>query len=149
MIQYEVIRRIPSPKLIKSFIEIETKCFDKSIHSEESFKYEFDTKNNFISILAKEGSNYVAMKVGYERKPGQFYSWLGGVDPSYRGKGIARELMNIQHRILKEEGYKSVRTNTGNEFKSMLVLNLKMGFDITGMYLNSRNQLRISLEKML
>ena len=61
-----------------------------------------------------------------------FYSWIGGVVPEARGLGIASRLMDQQHAIARDDGFKYVRTETENRFKPMLILNLKCGFDVVG-----------------
>ena len=46
-------------------------------------------------------------------------------------------------------GFKKVRTKTKNKFKSMLLLNIKTGFDIVDTYMGADDELRIILEKDL
>lgn len=60
--------------------------------------------------LAYEGNALVGCKLGYERQPGHYYSWLGGVHPDFRGRGIAAELMRRQHAWCAAQGYRRVRT---------------------------------------
>jgi GNAT superfamily N-acetyltransferase len=89
-------------------------------------------------------------KVGYEMTAQIFFSYLGGVRPEYRGQGIASRLMAEQHRTAREWGYSIVRTHTHNEFRSMLLLNIKSGFDVTGVnYKSGARDLSIILEKTL
>lgn len=90
----------------------------------------------------------VGYKFGYEDRPGRFYSWLGGVHPAYRRRGLGRALMEHQHALLTRAGYRTLRTITLNRHRGMLMLNLASGFDIVGT-LWSRGELRIVLEKSL
>jgi predicted GNAT superfamily acetyltransferase len=87
--------------------------------------------------------------MGYRIEPQKFYSWIGGVDADYRERGIAAELMRRQHDRCRRSGYKTIQTKTLNRFRSMLVLNIKNGFDITAVYLDERGELKIVLEKRL
>ncbi|MET4106954.1 GNAT family N-acetyltransferase [Hymenobacter sp. UYP22] len=98
--------------------------------------------------LAYEDDQLVGCKLGYERKPGHYYSWLGGVHPGFRGRGIAAELMRQQHAWCAAQGYHRVRTHTYNRWRAMLLLNLRHGFDIIGTVQSSRG-LTIVLEKEL
>ena len=98
--------------------------------------------------LAFVGEELVGCKLGYERKPGHYYSWLGGVHPDYRGQGIAAELMRRQHAWCREQGYQRIRTQTYNRWRAMLLLNLRHGFDIIGT-VQGRHGLTIVLEKEL
>lgn len=90
----------------------------------------------------------VGYKFGYEDRPGRFYSWLGGVHPAYRRRGLGRALMERQHALVARSGYRTIRTITLNRHRAMLLLNLVSGFDIVGT-LWSRGELRIVLEKPL
>lgn len=145
--KYEVIEGTPSTEILKEIARLEEACFDLRKYDEKRLRYELDSQNNVLTILASNENEYVGYKIGYERRSAQFYSWQGGVHPSYRGQGIARELMKEQHKALKDKGYTRVRTQTGNEFKSMLLLNIKSGFDIIGTFLNRKGSIRIMLEK--
>ncbi|WP_188558847.1 GNAT family N-acetyltransferase [Hymenobacter glacieicola] len=98
--------------------------------------------------LAWADAQLVACKLGYERKPGHYYSWLGGVHPDFRRRGLAQELMRQQHAWGQQQGYRSIRTQTLNRWRSMLVLNLRMGFDIVGTVQGERG-LTLVLEKSI
>jgi GNAT superfamily N-acetyltransferase len=96
--------------------------------------------------LAYEGKQLIGCKLGYERQPGHYYSWLGGVLPEYRGRGVAAELLRQQHAWCREQGYRRIRTHTYNRWRAMLLLNLRHGFDIIGTMQGPRG-LTIVLEK--
>lgn len=97
--------------------------------------------------LADDGQ-LIGCKLGYERQPGHYYSWLGGVYTDFRGQGIAAELMRRQHAWCQAQGYRRIRTHTYNCWRSMLILNLRHGFDIIGTAQGPRG-LTIVLEKVL
>jgi GNAT superfamily N-acetyltransferase len=82
--------------------------------------------------LAEAAGQLVGCKLGYERKPGHYYSWLGGVEPAFRGQGTAAELMRQQHAWCQQQGCQRIRTQTYNQWRAMLLLNLRSGFDIVG-----------------
>jgi GNAT superfamily N-acetyltransferase len=98
--------------------------------------------------LALVDGQVVGCKLGYERKPGHYYSWLGGVHPDFRSQGIAHELMSRQHAWCQQQGYRRIRTQTYNRWRAMLLLNLRAGFDIVGTVQSARG-LVIVLEKEL
>ncbi|MCB0365476.1 MAG: GNAT family N-acetyltransferase [Bdellovibrionaceae bacterium] len=110
---------------------------------------EIRTKHRPSLFVALAGEQVVGFKLGYERKPGHYYSWMGGVDPDYRGKGIARALMEFQHSWLKSEGYKGLRTQTKNQWQEMIILNLKSGFQIIGTFTDDEGETKIIMEKAL
>jgi GNAT superfamily N-acetyltransferase len=74
----------------------------------------------------------VGFKIGYATARRKYYSWLGGVHPAFRGRGIASELMLRQHRWLAERGYSTVETAANQENHAMAQLNLRHGFSICG-----------------
>lgn len=108
-----------------------------------------NSKSKIIFTLALENEEVIGYKIGYELGQDVFYSWLGGVDENYRNKGVASKLMNKQHQYLKERGYKMIQTKTKNKWRSMLVLNIKNGFDVIGTYTDREGEPKIILEKKL
>ncbi|WP_375162169.1 GNAT family N-acetyltransferase [Fictibacillus sp. WQ 8-8] len=106
-------------------------------------------KKNLSILAVSRNGELAGFKMGYEQKNGQYYSWLGGIKAEYRKQGLASEVMKRQHEWLKREGYHSVQTKTKNKWRSMLILNIKCGFDIIGTYTDSKGELKIILEKKL
>ena len=104
-------------------------------------------KHGLLVIVANDGHKIVGYKIGYEIDKYKFYSWLGGVDPMYRGKGIASALMDIQHKYIKNKGYKVVQTKSMNKWRGMLILNIKMGFNVINTYIDKNGTHKIILEK--
>lgn len=88
--------------------------------------------------------------ISFEISSRIFYSWIGGVLPEYRGKGIAKALIKKQHALIPALGHKCVRTFTENKYREMLILNIKSGFDVIGVYKSDHDEKQtIMLEKML
>jgi GNAT superfamily N-acetyltransferase len=84
-----------------------------------------------LVLTAHDGNNAAGFKIGYERE-GTFYSWLGGVLPEYRRKGVATLLADAQEKWAGEQGYTSIWMKTRNRFPAMLIMALGRGFRITG-----------------
>ena len=83
-------------------------------------------------LTAYDDHNPIAFKIGYQRHPdGSFYSWMGGVLPNYRRKGIANNLADHQETWAKKNGYNSIRMQTREKHKAMLALAINRGFQIT------------------
>ena len=102
-----------------------------------------------LLLVARSDGRAVGYKLGYARELDVFYSWLGGVHPDFRQQGIARELLERQHRWCAARGFRLVLTETRTPFKSMLVLNLKQGFDVVGTSVDADGQLSVLLGKTL
>ena len=109
----------------------------------------FDNRRKFHLLLARIDGQPAGFKLGYERNPREFYSWLGGVAPAFRGIGLAGELMRRQHEWCRAQGHARVQTKTQNRFRDMLLLNLRHGFDVTGTQASDEGGMKIVLEKNL
>lgn len=110
---------------------------------------ELSARSKFLILVALTHGRVVGYKIGYQDRKTRFYSWLGGVNPEYRGQGIASELMVRQHAWCKNQGYSVIRTQTKNTWRSMLILNLRHGFDVIGTYTDKNGEPKIILEKHL
>lgn len=118
--------------------------------SKEDFRDELSARKNLSLAIAFDAETPCGYKLGYEYSREIFFSLSGGVVPLYRRKGIATALMLRQHEELKKMGYSFVRTHTKNKYKDMLILNIKNGFEVTGVYKSLREKLPgIILEKEL
>lgn len=84
-----------------------------------------------LILVARSGSRPVGFKIGYERD-GSFYSWLGGVVPAHRRRGIARRLAEAQEEWARAQGYDHINFKTRNQHRAMLIFALNNGFQIVG-----------------
>lgn len=144
-IDYEVYSCIPEKGILEGILDVHRVIFDPT----DGFIEKLQNKPQLLFSVAFKGSKVIGYKIGYELTTEKFYSWLGGVHPDYRHLGVASMLMKIQHRYLKDSGYKTVQTKTLNKWRNMLILNIKCGFDITGTYTDRHGKLKIVLEKEL
>lgn len=139
-----------SEEVLNDIEVLENSIFDEP-YSIDSIKKSLERKFSPVILIAYIDNNTpCGYKIGHEMSEGLFYSWIGGVNPLYRKKGIASLLMDKQHEVIKKMGFKTVRTGSENKFKNMLILNLKKGFDIIGTYYSVDNlDLNIMFEKKL
>ncbi|MFD2569181.1 GNAT family N-acetyltransferase [Spirosoma soli] len=148
-IRYEFHNGLPSEPLITSMVDLLQTVFNNRGREETVAELSYQLARTAIpTFLAIDDQTVVGCKLGYERQPGQFYSWLGCVSPSHRGQGIAAELMRQQHDWCRQQGYMTIRTQTYNQWRNMLILNLRFGFNIVGA-LQGKHGLMIVLEKDL
>lgn len=103
---------------------------------------------DFTCFGEADGARLIGFKAGYALKAGHYYSWLGGVDPDYLRRGIARRLMAAQHEWLREAGYTAVETDAVQSNVAMGTLNLASGFRVVGRRAKSHG-LAIIYEKLL
>ena len=88
-----------------------------------------------LALVAEKEGELLGFKVGYQSdKPDTFYSWMGGVRPEFRGKGIATSLAEEQERWAKEQGFTSVFFKTRNRFPGMIQFGVKRGFKIVDLH---------------
>lgn len=147
MIEYTEIETAPEEEALSEIIEFSRRIFGNA--EPEKFAKRIGEAENLLIILARNGSEIVGFKIGYEIEPKVFYSWVGGVSKDFRNRGIAAELMKRQHLWCRRKGFERVRTHTKNEFKPMLILNIRHNFDIVNVYRDKRDELKIVLEKDL
>lgn len=122
-------------------------CFGRQ--PDANFSTRLNGKPQLIAMLAEVEGEPVAFKIGYEKYPGIFFSWLGGVLPSNRRSGIARQLLQKQHDWCVSRGYDEIQTETFGDVPEMLILNLAEGFQVFGTYLSSDGRIRVQLRKTL
>lgn len=113
------------------------------------FYSKFKNHTRFHLVTAFVDGKAVGFKMGYEHDKYEFYSWLGGVVPEFRGLGIASDLMTAQHNWCRQQGYRKVQTKTQNRFREMFILNLKHGFNVIGCHESDEGGFKIVLEKKL
>jgi ribosomal protein S18 acetylase RimI-like enzyme len=86
---------------------------------------------------ALTSGNLVGFKAVYAVTENRYYSWLGGVHPDFLRRGIATLLMQEQHEWLRQSAYDVEETHVRQDNSAMIALNLKYGFDITGMFMKA------------
>jgi len=91
----------------------------------------------------------LGFKLGYRRGPALLYSWLGGVIPGARGQGLAARLMQAQHDWATAKGYAAVETRTRASNSAMIIVNLKAGFQITGVEAGDAGHMMVILRRTL
>lgn len=107
-------------------------------------------KQKYLSLIYLIDERPVAFKLGYAMNDTDFYSWLGGVEPNYRSQGIAKQLMLKQEAWVKNEGYKTLRVKSMNEFPAMMCMLISSGYQIDDVSNKESNQpLKIHFHKHL
>lgn len=137
-----------SPELCAEVSALYEVCFKKTLSQKKLDAIQAMHKSVLL-VVCREKSRLLGFKLGYGKDGDTFYSWLGCVHPDFRGLGIAGELMTLQHKECSEDGYKKIETRTRSEFSSMLRLNLKNEFKITGTLFDESGKIKIIMEKTL
>ena len=113
------------------------------------YKKRITGKNNLL-LLAEVNGKPAGFKAAYEWDPDTFYSWMGGVLPEYRNKGIAKALSAEQEKRIRIMGYSKIRIKTRNRHKAMIQLLVKEGFFIVDLEKKGAvNDFRVIFEKKL
>lgn len=105
--------------------------------------------SNYLLLVCEQDGIAVAYKLGYWTGAQHFYSWLGGVHPDYRQQGIAKALLLEQEVQVRKMGAKEIRVKSMNQYKSMLLLLISQGYEITGAEPNSQGNIKIHFSKKL
>lgn len=84
-----------------------------------------------LVLLACHGEDPVGFKAGYDRfHDGSWYSWMGGVLTSWRGRGVAQRLLEVQEAWVAEQGYEILYVKTRNRHKRMLAFLARNEYDV-------------------
>ena len=145
MLNFKQFLEIPEHEIIDGILELHESIFKDS----KTLVGKIKSKQKVLINVALDQSTVVGYKIGYELDPHKYYSWYGAVHEKYRGKGIASRLLEQQHRFLVESGYEIVQTKTRNNWRGMLILNIKNGFDVLETFTDDEGIHRIVLEKKL
>lgn len=104
---------------------------------------------DFLLLIAEYEGEPAGFLVGHSTDD-FFYSWLAGVVPKYRRKGIMDRLFKFQEQWCRENNFKHIRLKTRNKYKSMLHFAISWGFHIV--HYDCNNDIafeRIIMEKKL
>ncbi len=116
--------------------------------TEEKIRQKFQAHPNQLLLTARIEGQVVGFKWGYALDPKTFYSWLGGVDPQWRDLGLAQEMIDHQEKWCRDQGFEKIQTKGMNQWPEMISLNLKNGYQITGIQ-GSGDKLKILMEKRI
>ena len=102
-----------------------------------------------VILVATMEAETAGFKAGYVDGD-LFYSWIGGVHPAHRRKGVATLLADEQESRVREMGLKRIRFKTRDRFRAMMSFAQKRGFQIQGTTQSERDGgSMILLEKKL
>jgi GNAT superfamily N-acetyltransferase len=98
----------------------------------ESFQRRYQGRHNILQMVARIDDKPVGFALGFELKPGVFFSWFYGVLPEHRRQGIASQLIDAVHGWARLNDYDSIRFECHNQHRPMLHLGIALGYDIVG-----------------
>lgn len=101
-------------------------------YTAEEYRKRLSGSTHLILVAVVNGSN-AGFKVGYDRySDGSFYSWMGGLLPQHRGKGIYQQLTFAMERWAAENGYSTILLKTRNRLLPMIRFCLSAGYHVSG-----------------
>lgn len=126
-----------SPVFLSEFIETAKRVFGHDADSDwfGSLKWRLENMPDATVFTATKEARLAGFKAGYAIAEDRYYSWLGGVDPDFRGRGIAKELMSRQHQWLSESRFRLLETHVEQGNERMIQLNLDGGLSVVGLFL--------------
>lgn len=147
-IVYQILDPLESgAPLFQSVLELDGKIF--GVDHASGLGTEISRKCCPTLFVATSKDKVIGYKLGYERKPNHYYSWLGGVSADHQRRGIATMLMKMQHDWCRANDYVAIRTQTKNKWRNMILLNIKSGYHIIGSFTDDVGEPKIMLEKSL
>ena len=107
------------------------------------------TANDGMLVVAEVNGRLAGLKLGYASSKSTFYSWLGGVAPAFRGRGIARELIRFQEELVLARGYLRIRAKSTERFSAMLGLLESEGYVLIAKEREADEDEKLVFEKIL
>lgn len=144
---FQTLYAWPGNATPRELLELHQLIFDTPDVTEVALAERFQAQKNGLVLLAWQSQKLIGYKIGYERKAGHYYSWIGGVHPDWRQQGIAGQMMQMQHQWCQEQAYQAIRTHTKNKWREMIILNLRHGYDIIGTLTDEVGEPKLILEK--
>ena len=96
----------------------------------ENFK-EREKKNPILIFVYEEKNELIGYSLVIDEvKEKNYYAWYGGVKGTYQGKKITPMFFDYLINLARKNNYNSVSVATHNNKPHMLILAIKMGFDI-------------------
>ena len=121
-----IIREIQD---INDIIPLHLKIFGKDFPVASYYKK--CITNKLYIFIYEECSNLIGYSIIVDQnKEKNMYAWYGGVLPNYQGKGITKIFFEYLIEFAISKNYLSVTLASSNIRPHMLVLAIKMGFDI-------------------
>lgn len=84
----------------------------------------------YYALIADLDDQPAGFKLGYQTGDDTFYSWLGGVLPAFRRRGVAGRLLEEQERWARAQGFRRLTVKTRNQFRGMLMLLIDRHYQI-------------------
>ncbi len=89
--------------------------------------------DDYLALVYHEAGQDLGFKLGYAESTAVFYSWLGGVRPEARGRGVAQALLEAQETWAREQGFRQLRVKSMNRFPAMLRLLVRNAYLVEGL----------------
>ncbi len=116
----------------------------KEIHLLYAQLPEFDARHSLLDIemrlqnqphhllMTETGGRPAGFIAGYALDATRFHSWLGGVLPDFRRRGLASALWTAQEEWATERGYSKIIVKTRNRFQGMLLFLITNHYRLAG-----------------
>ena len=84
----------------------------------------------YLAQIFREGDAIAGFKLGYALDERSFYSWIGGVLPEHRRRGVALSLLTSQEDWARAHQFESIRVKSKNRYPAMMCMLLNNGYII-------------------
>lgn len=147
-IRYDFLDGRSVKNFVPEFVPLVEKVFGSEASQNwiDGLEWRLINMPDLTVFSAYDGQDLVGFKVGYATAYNRYYSWLGGVHPDYRRRGIARCLMERQHDWLSPSRFAKLETLVASQNAAMIELNKTGGFSTTGQ-LKKNGELYLIMEK--
>ena len=150
-IKYQFYTGFPEDQVLQDIAFVSQSVFPGVTieKAEQLNRDKLEGRKAIFIIVAKEDGKPVGFKQGYATRPGFFESESGGVVESARKRGIANEMIKLQHEWCVKNKFVFIDTSVSNDNQTMLILNLKHGFKVVGTTLHRNKIPLVLLQKQI
>ena len=140
-----------NPSFYNDYVALSEAAFGHSVSEKwiHAVKWRLDTMPDLTVFLARLDQKLIGYKVGYTTAYNRYYSWMGAVHPDFRRQGIARKLMEMQHKWLDTSRFELIETQVAKTNIAMITLNTEAGMKTTGMTVSKHGEPYLSMQKWL
>ena len=144
-VEYELYEGQPVDAVLGWVAEASRKVFGPGDVAE--YRRSLEGKRNILICLAVEQGVPVGFKIGFEERQYYFESWRGGVVETARGRGIAEQMLRLQHAWCEQQDFRIISTTCSNDNVPMITLNMRNGLLIVGTFFDRKKHPKVILQK--
>jgi ribosomal protein S18 acetylase RimI-like enzyme len=106
---------------------------ERDIHFSREYFEEFLIGKESIIVIGYDSEKPVGFIIGFINNNKQsFNTWVSGVNPEHRGKGVLRSMNQLCEEIVKLKGLNKIISDVALRRTDMIMAKIKLGYKVIG-----------------